>query len=165
MKFSRVWRFPSFLIKQCRMGKGKPPCQYQLESSSGFCTIPACDGLTDVPTDRQTDGHTMTANTALAKRRSVKNAPGLSEGHRTDIQTHRLADLSSAYCVQRRTAHAPLTHHLCRSVFTDWLTGCCCCRQVRCSSQLASPSLLVARQRHGNENELFNPAHRRRYGL
>jgi len=36
--------------------------------ASGFDTMPACDGRTD----GRTDGHMMTANTALAWRRAVK---------------------------------------------------------------------------------------------
>ena len=40
---------------------------------SRFDTIPACDRRTH----RQTDGHTTTANTALAQRRAVKTAHSL----------------------------------------------------------------------------------------
>jgi len=38
----------------------------QLYSSSGFDTTAACDGRTDRQTDRQMDGHMMTAYTMLA---------------------------------------------------------------------------------------------------
>ena len=32
---------------RCEIGGKKPPCQNQLDSSSQFDTIPACDGRTD----------------------------------------------------------------------------------------------------------------------
>ena len=54
----------NFLTIQCGTGGRKPPCPNQLDSSSRFNTIPACDG--------QTDGHTTTAYTALAWRCAVE---------------------------------------------------------------------------------------------
>ena len=71
---SKFWRYPSFLMTQCGIDGRKPPCQKQLDSSSGFDTIPACDG--------RTVRHTMTAYTALAWRRAVKSKIKLHDtGH------------------------------------------------------------------------------------
>ena len=50
--------YSNFLITQCGIG-GKN----QLDSSSRFDTIPACDRRTDIHTDRQTDRHTQDDNT------------------------------------------------------------------------------------------------------
>jgi len=58
-KYPNFWRHPNFLTAQC-VGyvEGSVHAKYQLDSPGHFDTIPACD--------RQTDGHTMTANTTLA---------------------------------------------------------------------------------------------------
>ena len=52
------WRYPNFLITQSGWVEGGPYAKNQLDSYSRFNTTPACD--------KQTDGHRMTANTALA---------------------------------------------------------------------------------------------------
>ena len=57
------------------------PKKNQLDSSSHFDTIPACDRRTD----GQTDGHTETSYAALAKRRAVKIILGFKDP--TDTKT------------------------------------------------------------------------------
>ena len=52
-KFPYLWRYPNFVMTQCRICEKKPPCQKtQLDTSSRFDTIPDCE---DKETDRQTD--------------------------------------------------------------------------------------------------------------
>ena len=78
---SKFWRYPSFLMTQCGIDGRKPPCQKQLDSSSGFDTIPACDG--------RTVRHTMTEYTALAWRRAVKSKIELHDAGTVVAYTER----------------------------------------------------------------------------
>ena len=51
-KYPNFWRYPNFLVIQCVIGGRKLQCQNQVDSSSCFDTIPACDRWTDGRTDR-----------------------------------------------------------------------------------------------------------------
>ena len=87
-----IWGYPNFLITQCRIGKRTSPCQSQLDSSSGFDTIPACDGQSDRRSNIQTrDDSIYRASIAssgktdmLSSNDTCIRVRGVSSGERID---------------------------------------------------------------------------------
>jgi len=68
--FPYFWRYPNFLrlITQCRIGRGKLPCQNHLDQSNRFDTVSACDGRRK----EQTQRHSYRASTASCGKNALQ---------------------------------------------------------------------------------------------